>query len=116
VAEDVLMANSESNDLVDTIEAFYTAKTSSNSGKGAKITAFTASNDDSPNGSATYKAYIYDASGSVLRAVVPQKIIVPDRFDLAPSIIGQLIPPGGSLRMETSRANAITFRVTGKEL
>jgi len=113
---DVIMANSALNTVVDTIQEFYPAIPSSSEGKGAKVTAFTASNNDGANGSATYKAYIYDASGSLLNAVIPQQIIVPDKFDLGPSIIGQLIPPGGSLRMESSRLGAITFRVTGREL
>ena len=64
----------------------------------------------------TYKAYIYDASATALTAVIPQKIVVRNRFDLGPSIVGQLIPPGGTLRMESSAAASIAFRVTGNEL
>ncbi len=90
------------------IETFFTAPTG---GIGTVILAFTASNNTTEG--ATYKAYIYDSSGSLIGAVVPQKIVVRDRFDLAPSAVGQLIPPGGSLRMESSTASSVTFRVTG---
>jgi len=110
---DVIMVNSAKNTAPDTIESFYTSVLAAAGGKGARITAFTATNNTSA--SASYKGYIFDASGS-LEAVIPQKIVVPDRFDLGPSIISHIIPPGGSLRMESSTANSILFRVTGKEL
>lgn len=109
-----ILVNSVANTLNDTIEKFYDAPAASGGGKGTRISAFTASNNSSA--SASYKAYIYDASGSLKAAVVPLKIVVRDRFSLAPSIIGHEIPPGGSLRMESSTAGAITFRVTGTEL
>lgn len=113
MAEQVLV-NSKLNTLADTIESFYQAVLAGNGGNGTRVIAFTASNNGSA--SASYKAYIYDSSGALLQAVVPQKIVVRDRFDLAPSIISQLIPPGGTLRMESSTANSIVFRVTGREL
>jgi len=113
---DSTLVNSAQNTAVDTVQSFFTAITSGAGGSGVKITAFTASND-SGGASVSYKAYIYDSTGSqaASRAVIPQKIVVKDRFDLGPSIISQIIPPGGSLRMESSTANALTFRVTGRE-
>lgn len=110
---DLVMVDSKQNTAVDTIEAFFTSVKSSAGGTGARITAFTASNNGTA--SASYKGYIFDAAGTVVQAVIPQKIVVKDRFDLGPSIVSQIIPPGGSLRMETSSLNTITFRVTGKE-
>lgn len=110
---DLVMVNSAQNTIVDTIQTFFTALPSGNGGTGARVTAFTASNNGTA--SASYKAYIFDATGTVLEAVIPQKIVVKDRFDLGPSIVSQIIPPGGTLRMETSSLNTITFRVTGKE-
>mgnify|MGYP000101618853 CR=1 FL=1 len=110
MAEGILV-NSAQNTVADSIQLFYTSPTT---GSGTRVTAFTATNDTAS--SKTYKGYIYDASGSALTAVIPQKIIVPDRFDLGPSMIGQLIPPGGTLRMESSDALSIAFRVTGNEL
>lgn len=110
----VVMVNSVQNTQPDVIQKFYDAPSSSSGGKGTEILAFTASNNTTA--SATYKAYIFDASGDPIEAVVPQKIVVRDRFDLGPSSIGQLIPPGGSLQMESSTANSIAFRITGNEL
>lgn len=110
MAETVLV-NSVQNSIANTIQDFYPA---SAQGAGTRISAFTATNNT--ESSKTYKAYIYDASGAAIQAVIPQKIIVPDRFDLGPSIVGQVIPAGGSLRMESSDANSIAFRVTGNEL
>lgn len=109
-----ILVSGVANTLNNTIEKFYDAQAASSGGKGTKISAFTASNNS--GASASFKAYIYDASGALKDAVVPLKIVVKDRFGLAPSIIGHEIPPGGSLRMESSTAGAITFRVTGTEL
>tara|TARA_R110000751_G_scaffold307641_1_gene430355 strand:- start:35 stop:367 length:333 start_codon:yes stop_codon:yes gene_type:complete len=110
MAEDVLVFNAK-NTLVDSVESFYTSIIS---GSGTRINAFTASN--AVSSSVDYKAYIYDSSGSVQNAVIPQATVVRDKFDLGPSIVGQLIPPGGSLRMESSQVGGILFYVTGDEL
>lgn len=107
---EIILVNSTQNTAIDTIETFYDDATDN----GTKINAFTAANNTTS--SKTYKAYIYDASGALIDAVVPQKIVVRDTFDLGASIVGQLIPPGGSLRMESSAATSISFRVTGTEL
>jgi hypothetical protein len=108
---DIVLVNSAQNATADTIESFYTSPAQ---GAGTRISAFTASNNT--GSSKTYKAYIYDSSGTALSAVIPQKIIVPDRFDLGPSIVGQIIPAAGTLRMESSDTLSIAFRVTGNEL
>lgn len=105
---DVILANSTQNSSANTIEVFYTSPSSSD---GTLITAFSATNSSGAN--ASYKAYIFDSSGTVLEPVVPLKVVVRDRFDLAPTITNQLIPSGGTLRMESSTANSVTFRVSG---
>lgn len=110
MAENILV-NSAQNTVADAIQTFYT---SPSTGGGTRITSFTASNNTTS--SKTYKGYIFDSSGTVLEAVIPQKIVVRDRFDLGPSIVGQLIPPSGTLRMESSDIASIAFRVTGNEL
>lgn len=109
MAETVLAFNKQ-NTILDTVEKFYD---SPSQGAGTVILAFTATNNGTS--SASYKAYIYDATGAVVQAVIPQKIVVRDRFDLGASAISQLIPAGGSLRMESSAANSIAFYVTGDE-
>jgi len=105
---DIVLVNSESNDAANTIKSFYASPSSSD---GTLITAFSAVNNSGVN--ASYKAYIFDSSNNELSPVVPFKVIVRNRFDLAPTITNQLIPNGGSLRMESSAAGSITFRVSG---
>lgn len=105
---DIVLVNSESNDAANTIKSFYVSPSSKD---GTLITAFSATNSSGAN--ASYKAYIFDSSGTVLDPVVPLKIVVRNRFDLAPTITNQLIPNGGSLRMESSAIGSITFRVSG---
>jgi hypothetical protein len=108
---EAILVNSAQNVSANVIQNFYTSPTGEG---GTRVTAFTATNNTESN--KTYKAYIYDASGTALTAVIPQKIVIRNRFDLGPSIVGQLIPPGGTLRMESSAASSIAFRVTGNEL
>ena len=110
----VTMFQGVQNTQPDVIEKLYDSPASSDGGKGTEILAFSATNDE--ESSASYKAYIYDASGSLVKPIIPQKIVVRDRFDLGPSSIGQVIPPGGSLRVESSTALSIAFFGTGNEL
>ena len=59
---------------------------------------------------------IFDATGNLLDAVIPLRKIVRDKFDSGASIVGQLIPAGGTLRFESDAVSGISWRVTGKEL
>ena len=96
--------------LADAIQSFYISPPQ---GAGTVVVAFTASNDTTS--SKTYKAYIYDASASLVSAVIPQTIVVRDRANTGPSIIDQTIPAGGTLRIESSAADSLSFYVTGVE-
>ena len=111
MATNIVIVNSAKNQSADTIQNFYTSPTTS---AGTIITAFTATNNTDANQS--YKAYIYAASGLLLDAVTPRKIIIRDKFDPGSGIVNHLIPSGGTLRMESSAAETIVFRVSGKEL
>ena len=108
---DLVMVNSGQSSLADTIELFYTSPVD---GGGTVITSFTAANNTTSNKS--YKGYIYDSTETAIDAVIPQRIIVRDRFDPGGSIVGQLIPAGGTLRFESDAISGISWRVTGKEL
>jgi len=110
MAETVLV-NSLKSVAADTIESFYVSPAN---GGGTEITSFTAANNTTS--SKSYKGYIFDASGTVLDAVIPLRIIVRDKFDTGASIVGQLIPAGGTLRFESNAIAGISWRVTGKEL
>ena len=102
------LVNSRQNAVADTIESFYTSPS------GTVITAFTATNNTDSN--KTYKAYIYDVSGTELEAIIPLKIVIRSKTDLGSPIINQFIPQGGTLRIESSEADSISFRVSGREL
>lgn len=110
MTDKVLVANKNVT-VVDTIESFYSSPVT---GLGTRIKTFTASND-SPS-SRSYKAYIFDSSGAVVQAVVPQTIVVKDRADYGASIVNHVIPSGGSLRMEASGTDGPNFYVTGVDL
>jgi len=105
---DVVIVNSKENVVANTIEQVYL---SPNSGNGTIITAFSAINNSGVN--ASYKAYIYDAGGAAVNPTIPIKIVVRNRFDVGPSITNQLIPNGGTLRVESSAAGSITFLLSG---
>lgn len=106
---DIVLVLNEQSLIADTVESFYTAPVS---GEGTIIKSFTATNDTGVNRS--YKAYIFGPTGTP-DAVVPFKVVIRNRFDSAPGLIGQVIPAGGSLRMESSLTNSISWYVTGKE-
>ena len=106
-----VLVNSTQNTLTNTIQTFYTSPAD---GAGTVITAFTATNNTGAN--RTYRAYIFDSTGLPLAAVTPLKVVVRNRFDPGSSIVNHLIPPGGTLRMESDLLESIVFRVTGNEL
>lgn len=106
-----VLVNSVQNTIANTIQSFYTSPAT---GAGTVITAFTATNNTGSN--RTYKAYIFASGATTSEAVTPLKIIIRSRFDPGNAIVNHLIPPGGTLRMESDLALSIVFRVTGNEL
>lgn len=106
MVDSVLFVNTKISS-VDTVETVYTSPSTS---QGTKLTALTVAN--SSGSSVSYKAYIYAVSGEG-DPIVPLKIVVKDRFDSAPSAINQVIPSGGTLRIENSTADSLSFTATG---
>jgi len=104
-----VLVGSVTNSAANTIQNVYDAPAN-----GTIITAWTATNNTGSN--RTYKAYIYDLTGSLLQAIIPLKIIIRNRFDLGSGITNQFIPGGGSIRVESDLANSIVFRISGNEL
>ena len=107
---DSVLVNAQKIAAADTVVSLYVSPAS---GQGTVITAMTVSN--STNSSASYKAYIYDSTEAMVDAIVPMKIVVRDRYDLAPSAVNHVIPAGGSLRAENSAANSLSFTLSGRE-
>lgn len=106
--EFTLIANQQSASA-NTVESLYTASADT------LITAFTVTNSTGVNRS--YKAYIYDSAGVPAGATVPLKFVTSNRgYDLAPSIVGHVVPKGGTIRVESSAANSLVFRATGRQV
>jgi hypothetical protein len=97
------------NTIADTVQEFYTSP----AGQATVIESFTASNTSKVN--ASYTAYIQSPSG-VLQAQIPFKVVVWGENDLGIGIVNQVIPPGGSLRIESSAIDSIYFTVTGRQI
>ena len=95
--------------LVDTPQSLYTAPV----GQDVVIEAFTASNTSPVN--ASYKAYIVSALGAE-QPQRPFKVVVWGEIDLGIGVVNQVIPGGGSLKLECSALDSIYFTVTGREL
>ena len=116
---DTVLVQNNGNTVADTIENFFNSPSGAGN-NGTKIKAFTASNDTGISHS--YKAYIYPAGWTIgddpVPAIIPQSIVVRDKADYGPSIIGQVIPKGGSLRMEstTTDSSFLNYYVTGSAL
>lgn len=103
------LINNAQSDVANTIETMYTASADT------LLLKFTATNDTGVNRS--YRAYIYDSTGTATGSSVPTKFVTSLKgFDLAPSIVGHVIPSGGTLRVESSIASGLTFRATGEIL
>ena len=109
MADTVIISNTTIS-AIDSVTVLYTA---SAAGLGTVINAFTATNSSAS--SVTYKAYIYDITGSVVSAVIPQTIVVKDRFHAGASIVNQVVPAGGTIRVENSAANGLNFYCSGRE-
>lgn len=97
------------NTSIDTPQTACTAPTT----KGLVIEAFTATNNSIIN--ASYKAYIV-SSGGVEKPIRPFKVVVWGESDSGQGINNQIIPAGGSLRVECSALASIYFTVTGREV
>lgn len=98
-----------SNTVINSVQTAFTAPT----GKNVVIEAFTAANNSGVN--AAYSCYIQSTVGA-LQPQRKDKIVVWGRNDPAIGVVGQVIPAGGSLKVETTALNSIYFTVTGREV
>lgn len=107
MANEFTLIDGLQNSASATVEVMYPAPNNT------IITSFTVSNNTGVNHS--YRAYIYDASGVSNGATTPIKFITSNRgYDLAPSIVGHIVPAGGSIRTESSTGGTLIFRATGR--
>jgi len=105
-----LLVDSQKAAAANTPEVFYT---SPSNGLGTTIINFTGVNDTANTFSE--KVYIVPSGGTPITPVVPTRNIVSNRADVSPEMAGQLIPPGGTLQMESSSAATISWTVSGRE-
>ena len=93
----------------DTVEIAYTAPAD----KSVVIESFTAANNSGVN--AAYSCYIKSAAGA-LQPQVKDKVVVWGRSDLGIGAVNQIIPPSGTIRIETTATAAIYFTISGREV
>lgn len=97
--------------IANTPESFgFTAEASF----GSKIIAVGVANDTSIK--RTYKAYIVASGGTATIAQVPTTSVNLNTTDQAPELIGQVIPPGGTVQFESSFALSLNFTVSVRDL
>ena len=108
---DTPLINNTKISAADTVTELYLSPAA---GLGTIVNAFTATND-SGLASVSYKAYIYDITGATVSAVIPQTIVVKDRFHAGQSIVNQVVPAGGTIRVENSAADGLNFYASGRE-
>ena len=102
------IASNAVNTVIDTPETIFTAGIN-----GVVIEAFTAANNSIVN--ASYKAYIVEQDGTQ-QPQIPFKVVVWGELDLGIGIANQVIPAGGSLRVESSAIDSIYFTVSAREV
>ena len=95
--------------VVDTPQVLYTAPV----GQDVVIESFTASNTSAVN--ASYKAFIVSSTGAE-QPQIPFKIVVWGENDLGIGVINQIIPGGGTLKIECSALASIYITATGREI
>ena len=104
-----LIVQNKANTSADTRQIFYTSPTG---GSGTQINSVTASNTSTVN--ASYKAYITDNITSD-QPIIPFQVVVWGENDLGIGLVNQVIPPGGTLTIESSAIDSIYFNVAGTE-
>lgn len=109
MANELALITGFQSNAANSIEVVYLAT------KATLITAFSVTNNTSVNRS--YKAYIYGADGAAVPAITPIKFVTSNKgYDLSPPILGQIVPAGGTIRVESSAANSLVFHAAGKTL
>lgn len=93
--------------VIDLPQTVYTAPADQD----VVIQSFTAANTSTIN--ASYKAYISSALG-VQQPQIPFKVVVWGENDLGIGIVNQVIPGGGTLKVECSALESIYFTVSGR--
>ena len=98
------------NTIANTQQTIYTSPAT---GSGTRIDSFTAVNNGIVNSS--YIAYL-DNGNSANVPIIPFNIVTWGEYDLGIGLVNQTLPPGASLKIESSSINEIYFTASGVEL
>jgi len=109
MAKDSVLVNGVTASVADTLETIFGPAV-----EDTLITSVTASNPTNIN--ASYVMNIVPSSGDTTKPEIPFKVVIRLKSDSAAPVINHVIPKGGTLRISTSAANSIAFRVTGNIL
>ena len=109
MAFDTVLVNGATTSLADTLEIIYTANDAD-----TLIKAVTASNPTAVN--ASYTMNIVPVSGDTTKPEIPYQIVIRLNEDFGSGVVNHVIPKGGTLRVSTTTADSISFRVTGRVL
>lgn len=108
MAKDSVLVDGITASLANTLEIIFTAV------EDTLIKAVTASNPTTIN--ASYEMNIVPASGGITKPEIPFQVVIRLDADNGADVVNHVIPKGGTLRISTSAANSIAFRVTGRIL
>ena len=109
MAFDTVLVNGVTTSLADTLETIYTAAAAD-----TLIKAVTASNPTTAN--AAYTMNIVPVNEDITKPEIPYQIVIRLNEDFGSGVVNHVIPKGGTLRVSTTTAGAIAFRVTGRVL
>ncbi len=108
MAKDSVLVNGVTASLANTLEVIFTAV------EDTLIKAVTASNPTTIN--ASYQMNIVPSSGDITKPEIPFQVVIRLDADNGADVVNHVIPKGGTLRISTSAADSIAFRVTGRVL
>ena len=108
MAKDSVLVNGVVNVASNTLEIIYTASVDT------LIKAVTVTNTTGIN--VSYVMNIVPADGDITNPEIPFRVVIRQKSDLAAEVVNHVIPKNGTLRVESSLAGSIAFRVTGRLL
>lgn len=108
MAKDSVLVDGVTASLANTLETIFTAA------EDTLIKAVTASNPTTIN--ASYQMNIVPSSGDITKPEIPFQVVIRLDADNGADVVNHVIPKGGTLRISTSAADSIAFRVTGRVL
>lgn len=109
MAKDSVLVDGITASLANTLETIFGPAV-----EDTLIKAVTASNPTTVN--ASYQMNIVPASGDITKPEIPFQVVIRLDADNGAGVVNQVIPQGGTLRISTSTADSIAFRVTGRIL